>query len=201
LIKQSIQDEYVVGSRGSVGSSLVATMLNITDVNPLSPHYICSNCKKTEFVNDKDDGFDLEIKKCDECNADMHGEGHNIPFETFLGFKFDKIPDIDLNFSGEYQNKAHDFLKKQFGEKNTFRAGTISTIADKTSYGYVRAYFEEKYPDIEFKNSESILYRNKCRNVKRTTGQHPGGILVVPTKNSIFEFTPYNYPADDTNQS
>ena len=201
LIKQSIQDEYVVGSRGSVGSSLVATMLNITDVNPLSPHYICSNCKKTEFINDKDDGFDLEIKKCDECNADMHGEGHNIPFETFLGFKFDKIPDIDLNFSGEYQNKAHDFLKKQFGEKNTFRAGTISTIADKTSYGYVRAYFEEKYPDIEFKNSESILYRNKCRNVKRTTGQHPGGILVVPTKNSIFEFTPYNYPADDTNQS
>ncbi len=201
LIKQSIQDEYVVGSRGSVGSSLVATMLNITDVNPLSPHYVCSNCKKTEFIDYKDDGFDLETKKCSECNFNMHGEGHNIPFETFLGFKFDKIPDIDLNFSGEYQNKAHDFLKKQFGEKNTFRAGTISTIADKTSYGYVKAYFEEKYPDIEFKNSESILYKNKCRNVKRTTGQHPGGILVVPTKNSIFEFTPYNYPADDVNQS
>jgi len=201
LIKQSVKDGYVVGSRGSVGSSLVATMLNITDVNPLPPHYICSKCKKTEFVNDKDDGFDLETKKCDSCNSNMYGEGHNIPFETFLGFKFDKIPDIDLNFSGEYQNRAHNFLKKQFGEKNTFRAGTISTIADKTSYGYVRSYLEEKYPDIQFKNSEIILYKNKCKNVKRTTGQHPGGVLVVPQKNSIFEFTPYNYPADDLNQS
>jgi len=196
LVKKSLEDGYVVGSRGSVGSSLVATMLKITEVNPLSPHYICLKCHYHEFSNLTDDGYDLPNKICPKCQNILVGEGHQIPFETFLGFKGDKTPDIDLNFSGEYQNVAHNFIKKMFGEAYSFRAGTISTVAEKTSYGYVKAYFDEIYkPWIN--NSTINLYVKKCLNIKRTTGQHPGGILIVPANMSIYDFTPYNFPADD----
>ncbi|MGL4950610.1 MAG: PolC-type DNA polymerase III, partial [Mycoplasma sp.] len=196
LVKKSYQDGYPVGSRGSVGSSLVATMLKITDVNPLKPHYICNKCKLTTINEDADDGFDLPPVPCTSCDGTMYGEGHNIPFETFLGFKGDKTPDIDLNFSGLYQANAHNFIKDIFGEDHAFRAGTISTVAEKTCYSIVKAYFDETNVfDVKF--SDIALYVKKCQNVKRTTGQHPGGILVVPAEYSIFDFTPYNFPADD----
>ncbi|MDE6289293.1 MAG: PolC-type DNA polymerase III [Ureaplasma sp.] len=200
LVKKSIEDGYVVGSRGSVGSSIVATFLNITDVNPLEPHYLCKKCKYSEFDhNEVHDGYDLKPKKCPNCNEIISGEGHNIPFETFLGFKGDKVPDIDLNFSGVYQNKAHDFIKDMFGEDKAFRAGTISTIAEKSSFAHAREYFTRLgYEDI--RNAQIQEYAKKCQDVKRTTGQHPGGIVVVPESMSIFDFTPYNYPADDTEQ-
>ncbi len=197
LVKKSLDDGYVVGSRGSVGSSLVATMLEITDVNPLPAHYYCKKCKYNEFVDNVDDGYDLDSKKCPQCNEDLIGEGHNIPFETFLGFKGEKVPDIDLNFSGEYQAQAHNFIKEMFGEDHAFRAGTISTVAEKTAYGYVKGYFEE-INKLNAKNSEIDLYVEKCKDVKRTTGQHPGGILIVPKEYSIYDFSPFNYPADDT---
>ncbi|GAA5414708.1 PolC-type DNA polymerase III [Ureaplasma ceti] len=201
LVEKSIKDGYVVGSRGSVGSSLVATFLNITDVNALPPHYLCKHCKYSDFDIDKlqfEDGFDLQDKVCPKCGEMMSGEGHQIPFETFLGFNGDKVPDIDLNFSGVYQNKAHNFIKEMFGESKAFRAGTISTVAEKTSFGNVKAYFEEIEKDAT--NAEVERYAIKCQDVKRTTGQHPGGIVVVPEDMSVFDFTPYNYPADDTTQ-
>ena len=190
----------MVGSRGSVGSSLVATFLTITDVNPLAPHYLCKHCHYSDFSvsNLVDDGYDLEDKECPNCHEKMSGEGHNIPFETFLGFKGDKVPDIDLNFSGVYQNKAHDFIKQMFGDDHAFRAGTISTIAEKTSFANVREYFD----NINEVPTDAMVqqYALHCQDVKRTTGQHPGGIVVVPQDMSIFDFTPYNYPADDLTQ-
>lgn len=201
LVNESINDGYVVGSRGSVGSSLVATMLNITDVNPLIPHYLCVNCTYSDFNpnHNVEDGYDLPPINCPKCGKLMEGEGHNILFEVFLGFYGDKVPDIDLNFSGNYQMKAHNFIKKMFGETHTYRAGTISTIAEKTSYANARNYFETIGKDIN--PAEIERYTTKCVDVKRTTGQHPGGIIVVPKEMSIFDFTPYNYPADDVNQS
>lgn len=201
LVQKSINDGYVVGSRGSVGSSLVATFLNITDVNPLQPHYICKNCKHSDFninLDKYNDGYDLPKKICPNCDLIMLGEGHNIPFETFLGFNGDKVPDIDLNFSGLYQPKAHQFIKDMFGSTHSFRAGTISTIAEKTSFENARSYFEKINKNVS--KAEIERYALKCQDVKRTTGQHPGGIIVVPQDMSIFDFTPYNYPADDKTQ-
>lgn len=201
LVEKSINDGYVVGSRGSVGSSLVATFLNITDVNPLQPHYICPHCKYSDFnidIEKYSDGYDLPYINCPNCNQIMKGEGHNIPFETFLGFNGDKVPDIDLNFSGVYQPQAHKFIKDMFGSTHSFRAGTISTIAEKTSFENARAYFEKINKNVS--KAEIERFAIKCQDVKRTTGQHPGGIIVVPKDMSIFDFTPYNYPADDKSQ-
>lgn len=200
LVQESINDGYVVGSRGSVGSSLVATFLDITDVNPLPPHYLCNNCCYSDFdvPENIEDGYDLEPKQCPNCQKMMQGDGHNILFEVFLGFYGDKVPDIDLNFSGIYQNKAHNFIKKMFGDKYTYRAGTISTIAEKTSFANTKNYFQEI--NKEMNPAEIEEYAVKCVDVKRTTGQHPGGIIVVPDDMSIFDFTPYNYPADDKTQ-
>lgn len=200
LVKESINDGYVVGSRGSVGSSLVATLLDITDVNPLPPHYLCKKCGYSDFdiASEIEDGYDLPPTTCPKCNTVMQGDGHNILFEVFLGFYGDKVPDIDLNFSGVYQNKAHNFIKKMFGANHTYRAGTISTIAEKTSYANTKNYFQEI--NKEMNPAEVELYAVKCVDVKRTTGQHPGGIIVVPDDMSIYDFTPYNYPADDKTQ-
>lgn len=199
LVKKSNSDGYLVGSRGSVGSSLVAFLSNISDVNPLPPHYVCPKCKYVIFDNSVDDGYDLKHKLCPKCETPMDTDGHNIPFETFLGFYGDKTPDIDLNFSGEYQNEAHEFIRSMFPKNHTFRAGTISTIASKTAFGYIKTYFEKKYGEFNSVGTKAkIQYLiSKCIDVKRTTGQHPGGIIVVPDEYEIFDFSPYNYPADD----
>lgn len=203
LVEQSLNDGYLVGSRGSVGSSLVATLTNITEVNPLVPHYICLKCHYTEFIDDENIrcGYDLPSKICLKCNDPLIGEGHDIPFETFLGFDGDKVPDIDLNFSGEYQTKAHNFTKKMFGENNVFRAGTISTVAAKTAFGYAKGYNELKNPNKNIRQAELERLAQGCEGVKRTTGQHPGGIIVIPQEYDVTDFTPYNYPADDINSS
>ncbi|MGL5640189.1 MAG: PolC-type DNA polymerase III [Mycoplasmoidaceae bacterium] len=200
LVKKSLDDGYIVGSRGSVGSSLVATLVNITDVNPLPAHYLCNKCKYFKYVDSViNSGFDLEEINCPVCNAMMSGDGHNIPFETFMGFDGDKVPDIDLNFSAEYQSKAHDFIRDTFGKENVLRAGTIGTVAEKTAFGYVKNYFEEKGQE-DVKDAEIIRIASKCQGVKRTTGQHPGGIIVIPNHDNVFNFTPYNFPADDRSQ-
>lgn len=200
LVKKSNDDGYLVGSRGSVGSSIVATFLKITDVNPLPPHYLCTKCKYSNFnVKDVYNGFDLKPINCPNCNELMYGQGHNIPFETFLGFKGDKVPDIDLNFSGIYQPNAHNFIKEMFGESHAFRAGTISTIAEKTSFTLAKEYFTFLNKNVN--NATLALYAKYCVDVKRTTGQHPGGIVVVPKHMDILDFTPYNYPADDNEES
>lgn len=200
LVKQSVQDGYFVGPRGSIGSSLVANLIGISEINPLVPHYLCESCQYFEVNEEVDDGYDLMVRDCPKCGAKaaFKGDGHNIPFATFMGFAGDKIPDIDLNFSSEYQAKAHAYVRELFGEQYTFRAGTIATVAEKTAYGYARNYFEiikqtelATAPEIE-------RFKQKLVGIKRTTGQHPGGIMIFPNHKSVYEFTPCGYPADDT---
>ncbi len=221
LVKKSLDDGYVVGSRGSVGSSFVATLLDITEVNALSPHYRCPKCQFTSFkmnedekkhypINDNelqlqsildtvDSGFDLPDAICPVCGAELKKDGHDIPFETFLGFEGDKVPDIDLNFSGEYQPRAHQYCQEVFGFDHAFRAGTIGTVAEKTAFGFVRAYYEKQ--NILKREPEIKRIASYCQGVKRTTGQHPGGIIVVPDYMDIYDITPIQFPADNNDNS
>ena len=216
LVKKSLDEGYLVGSRGSVGSSLVATLMNITEVNPLPPHYVCKKCHFTSFKMSpiekekygtldiekplQDDlekvssGYDLPQRTCPQCHHPLKKEGHDIPFETFLGFKGDKVPDIDLNFSGDYQPIVHEYIREIFGVDRAFRAGTISTVADKTAFGYVKGYIEKK--NLTLRKAEIERRAKVISGVKRSTGQHPGGIVVVPDYKDIYDVTPVQYPAD-----
>lgn len=217
LVKKSNMDGYNVGSRGSVGSSFVATLIGVSEVNPLPPHYICPKCnysifKKTpseknydtmsdeekkldSYLDNAESGYDLPDNYCPHCHSKMIKDGHDIPFETFLGFEGDKVPDIDLNFSGENQASAHNFCKEVFGEDHAFRAGTLSTVAEKTAQSFVNVYYNKK--GVKYRRAEIERRASILEGVKRSTGQHPGGIIIVPSNKDIYDFTPYQYPAND----